>query len=297
MSKLSIAFSLILAATSPSILLAEDDTDWKPESEESALQFLEQGRRKLGKLCRFEIECLRNNVGAGHEVEEWARLHVYCEESIGYLCEVRAIDPRFMQTSRQTCDGRPYPVRSERSETWLLANGHLTFLDEVRRTFMVTPADRDIIFLGSLVSTDLPHGFIPPWFDPSVDWNELKARFRIDRAQSTVKRFYVEFVPLVRNSALGIGDDERLKGHQRIYVDRKSLRPTKWFKKDEFGSEQTLVYTRFDANPPRRELKVSLAGYKDVNTLPKPSPKEDPKPAINTESLEIGARILFWLLF
>jgi hypothetical protein len=162
---------------------------------------------------------------------------------------------------------------------------------------MVTPADRDIIFLGSLVSTDLPHGFIPPWFDPSVDWNELKSRFRIDRAQSTVKRFYVEFVPLVKDFALGIGDDERLKRHQRIYVDRKSLRPTKWFKKDELGREQTLVYTRFDANPPRREIKVSLAGYKDVNTLPKPSPKEDPKPAINTASLEVGARILFWLHF
>ena len=72
MSKLSVAFSLILAATSPSILLAEDDTDWKPESEEAALQFLEQGRRTLGELCRFEIECLRNNVGTGHEVEEWA---------------------------------------------------------------------------------------------------------------------------------------------------------------------------------------------------------------------------------
>ena len=140
---------------------------------------------------------------------------------------------------------------------------------------MVTPADRDIIFLGSLVSTDLPHGFIPPWFDPSVDWNELKSRFRIDRAQSTAKRFYVEFVPLVKDSAPGVRDDDRLRGHQRIYVDRRTLRPKKWWKKDEFGPEQTLVYTRFDTNPPRRELKVSLDGYKDVKTMPTPALKED----------------------
>jgi hypothetical protein len=54
---------------------------------------------------------------------------------------------------------------------------------------------------------------------------------------------------------------------------------------------------RFDVNPPRRELKVSLAGYKDDTMIPKPAPVADSKPTIDTAPLVLSARILCWLLF
>jgi hypothetical protein len=297
MSKRCVAFSLILAAILPAALLAADDADWKPESEEAAVKILENGRKSLGELCRFEIECLGNNVDKSFEVEERTRLWIYCEESVGYTFTVSPLEPALMQTSRRSLDGRPYLVRSDCSKTWLMADGLCTVVDENRRTYEVVKADPNNWILGSMMSTDALHRFIPPWLDSNVDWGDLKARFQIQRARSTATIFFVEFTPLVERPEWRSGDDDRLRGHHRISIDRKTLRPTKWWTQDESGHEQTFVYTRFDANAPRRELKISLAGYKDVNTLPKPSPKEDPKPAINTASLEVGARILFWLLF
>jgi hypothetical protein len=65
--------------------------------------------------------------------------------------------------------------------------------------------------------------------------------------------------------------------------------------KTEAGHEATFIYTRFDVNLPPRELKVSLAGYK-LRAETKPS-QDDSKPLVDTASLAVAARILFWLFF
>jgi hypothetical protein len=62
--------------------------------------------------------------------------------------------------------------------------------------------------------------------------------------------------------------------------------------------EITCIYTRFDIDPPPRELKVSLTGYREIRraSIPLdqvPTPESPTKPG----ALEVTARVLWWLLF
>ncbi len=296
MLKCSVASLVMFAVILPSSLHATDEPHWKPESEEAALQILRKTRQSLGELRRFEIECLRSSADVNFERERRGSFRIYCEKSLGYLITCRPLDGSLMHSSRRTHSDEHYPVESDRSETWLVAAGQFTFLDEEQRTYETGAVTDTQSLFGSLFA-DMPRCCIPAWVDPSVDLDSLQTRFRIVSARSTSNSFLVEFAPLSQDPAWRIGDDERLRGEQSIVIDRHTLRPTRWWKKDVFGSELTWIYKRFDLNPPPRELRVSLDGYKNARDLPKPAPAKESKSGINSETLNFGAHILYWLLF
>ena len=180
MLKIAVACSLALVAALPATLLAAGETDWKPETEESALRFLEESRKAAGEMCRFDVECLRSEASPHFETEERSRLRLYCEPSVGFIFECHPVDGALLQTSRRGRGGQPYHVRSRTSETWLMSGANCTIVDEQRRTYEVAKVDRDDWLLGSLL-TDLPQHIVPPLFDPTID---LRSLYRIDQAQS-----------------------------------------------------------------------------------------------------------------
>jgi hypothetical protein len=93
-------------------------------------------------------------------------------------------------------------------------------------------------------------------------------------------------------------DDDRLDARQTLSIDRQTLRPKKWWMVfPQQNRERIFVYKRFDLNPPRRELKVDLTGYKEATKTPPPTSEPETKSALNMQTLELGARVLWCLLF
>jgi hypothetical protein len=300
MRNFGVVLSVALAVILPSALLAADEVEWKPESEQSALQFLKKCREAMGGLQRFEIEYLRSDVDTAFESDQRSRVKVYCERSMGCLFECRPIDPAYMQTSRRnTPQGRLYSVRSETSETWLVAGGLCTVLDEKRRTFEGVKIPPD----NGAVDLFLAQQGIPPWFDPSIAWKLMESRLRVESAQSTTSEFRIELVRRAQPSAKPsfgwhLFEDDRLDACQTIVIDRQTLRPKKWWMVFPQGNrERILVYKRFDLNPAHRELKVDLTGYTDATKTPQPTSEPETKSALNMQTLELGARVLWCLLF
>jgi hypothetical protein len=301
MHKLGVLLSVALAAILPSALVAADEVEWKTESEQSALQFLKKCREAMGGLQRFEIEYLRSDVDTAFESDQRARVKVYYERSVGCLFECRPIDAAYMQTSRRrTPQSLHYSVRSDTSETWLVAGGLCKVLDEKRRTFEVVkiPPDTGAVDLRYLAQQP-----IPPWFDPAIDWKSLQSRLRVESAQSTTSEFRVELVRRAQPSATPsfrwrLFEDDRMDACQTIVIDRQTLQPKKWWMVfPQENRERILVYKRFDLNPVHRELKVDLAGYKDATRIPPATSEPEIRSAINMQTLELGARILWCLLF
>jgi hypothetical protein len=98
--------------------------------------------------------------------------------------------------------------------------------------------------------------------------------------------------------------DDHLSGHQTVVIDRKTL-PKRWsISTLRRIGEQSFIYTRFDIRPPRREFKLALAGYQDlsptspdIETEKLDSLAKAPEPKSDLSALELGARILWCLLF
>ncbi|HET6327687.1 MAG TPA: hypothetical protein VFG04_23590 [Planctomycetaceae bacterium] len=287
----------VLLAVLPSAPLAADEVERKPESEQAVLQFLKKCREAMGDLHRFEIECLQSQVDSAFGTDERSRVRLYCEQPAGYIFERRAIDPCFMQTSRQTGSGELFRVKSGRPDTWLMVGDRVTNLNYEHRTFENAKVEPNDWLFGPLCY-HLPHEFIPPWFDPAVDWNMLQSQLRVESAQSTTGELSIKFEPRDKHRAWQYRDDERLLVKQAITVDRKTLQPRKWCRANPQGTmEYILVYQRLDLNPPQRELKVDLTGYQDASAIRRRAPQAEPKSALKMQTLELGARILWCLLF
>jgi hypothetical protein len=297
------------------LVLVAAEADWKPESEQAATEILKKGREAAGKLKRFEVEYLECNRDTTFETEEQSRVRAYFEQSVGFILERHAIDSDSLKTSRRRADGQLYPVRSKSPETWLMIDELCTVVDESARTYEVLHVRPGQWMLGGLLNR-LPHYAVPPWFDQSVLWSELKTRFVIERAQSTATEFSIDFAPRAENPGARTGwqldwglawpmADDHLSGHQTVVIDRKTLLPKRWsISTLRRIGEQSFIYTRFDIRPPRREFKLALAGYQDlsltspyIETGELDSLAKEPEPKSDLSALELGARILWCLLF
>jgi hypothetical protein len=87
--------------------------------------------------------------------------------------------------------------------------------------------------------------------------------------------------------------DPRLESNQVLIIDRKTLLPKWWRIRTSETSDQTLVFTRFDVDPPRRELQVAVNGYK-LWSLPQTNEPAQ-EPLIDGDSLQMAGRVLLWL--
>ena len=289
---LKVAFLSALAALSPSLLLAAET--WNPESEQAALELLQQARKAIGPLRCFEVECQKSVVSDAFATDERSRVRVYYDQSAGFIYESRPVDWAQIQPSRRTQHGELCSIRTVRPATWLMVGDVCTVLDADRRAYesvRLTPPD---CWLGSMLH-NLPHQVVPPWFDSTVDWTQLKSRFRIEFAQSTPKDFRIKLVSLKEN-VWRFGDDERLTARQTVVIDRQTLLPKTWSIAQR-DCEVTFAYTRIDPHPQQRELKVDLTGYRNESRITPPAAAAEPSSASNTTTLEVGARILLWLLF
>jgi hypothetical protein len=277
---------------------ADENAEWKPETEQAALTILRQARERAGELFRFDVEYLRSCVDDQFGTEERSRVRTYCEDPLGYIIEIRAIDDAHMKSARRSKSGEPYKLKKGKLETWASDSGSLTVLDEERRTYTVAKvSSRDGMF-GFLADSAIAHQAIPPWLDPTLDWDDLKSRFRIIRAESTPTRFSIEFAIKERAGAsmmwIWRDCDPRLESNQVLIIDRKTLLPKWWRIRTSDTSDQTFVFTRFDVDPPRRELQVSVNGYK-LWSLPQTTEPAQ-KPLIDGDSLQMAGRVLLWLL-
>jgi len=287
---LKVALLSAVAVLSPSLLLAKEE--WKPESEQASLELLQKARKAIGPLRRFEVECQRRVLNETWKTDERSRVRLYWDQSAGFLLEFRPVDCAKLEASR-TQSGELCRLGTTRPETWLMTASACTVLDEDRRIYELVPVPPHQSWIGSFLPDPLQ--VIPPWFDSTVDWTRLKSRLRIEGAQSTSKDFFVKVVPL-KNPAWRLGDDDRLTAQQTVIIDRQTLLPKRWSIAQPAG-EVTLLYTRIDPNPARRELKVDLTGYKKASRITPAAAAPEPSSVPDAKALEVVARILLWLLF
>lgn len=207
-----------------------------------------------------------------------------------------ALDPAYLKCGRKSKSGESCVPHQGRCETWVNHNGRLIILNEEDRTY----DSANVPLTGGAFGVALArYAAIPPWLDPSVDWDNLKSQFRIKSAYSTPSLFCINFV-LKEPATQPLGFylswdvDARLESNQMLMLDRKSLLPKKWQFESPAKIDTLLVYTHFDVDPPRRELQVPLNGYKP-RSLPKTTEPAQ-KPLINGDSLQLTGRVLLWLL-
>jgi hypothetical protein len=274
----------------PSLSFAAEE--WKPESEQTALDLLQKARKAIGPLRRCEIECQRRILNETYATDERSRLRVYYDQAAGFLLESRPVDCAKLQASR-TQSGELCRLGTARPETWLMTTSACTVLDEDRRIYEIVPVPPGQSWIGSLPG---PFRFIPPWFDSTADWTRLKSRLRIEGAQSTSKDFFIKVIPLKKNPAWRLGDDDRFTAQQTVIIDRQTLLPKRW-SISRLAGEDTLLYTRIDPNPPRRELKVDLTGYQKLSRITPAAAVPEPSWVPDAKALEVVARILLWLVF
>jgi hypothetical protein len=297
MLKVSLALSIAVATIWPLTLVAADETSWHDESAENAEHQLEQARAAVGELCRFELDFLESQLDTAFATEYRCRRRLYCEESAGCLLECRPVD-----ISHRTSRGRPrfntpYSLSTRKSETWLCAKGTLTVIDEAQRSYQ-TENIRPNSWWAPWLSTATAHQFIPPWLDPQVDWQDLKTHYRIARARSTPTEFLVDLAPLKEFESTPATDDERFHGsHHQLLLDRRTSLPKRWtLTRRDCNRDRLIVYTRFDVNPPHRELTISLTGYHKY--VPPPTPPADPQASTKGtgELFAVGFELLkLWL--
>jgi hypothetical protein len=294
MLKAVIVLSVAATAVQSGNGSAADDTSWKREPIEAAERQLEKVRDAAGKLGRFEADFSMTNDDNAMAVETLRRGHAYVENAAGYLLEFRRVDISRM-TSRRKAGGVEYALSSIHPETWLYTNGVCTVLDEEHRTYQtakIGPKDGSP-FVPS------PYQFIPPWIDPTIDWKELKSRYRIEQSYSNRTELVIGLVPQKDISLGRPNGDDRLEARHYLLIDRQTCLPKKW-KMSVRSRDRVITYTRLDVNPAKRELKVDLTGYQDANKVaetPAPPVKEVKKDPATTDLLALGFRILLWRLF
>jgi hypothetical protein len=261
---------------------ADDEAKRKPESEEAALKFLEEARQSIGATRRFDIECVQSIADEKSVVQDCTHIRAYFEESVGFLVQCRPIEQQIGIAGH--------------SERWLLSGGVVTVIDDTRKTYRSVKVEGDANFSDWPFLS--PHQIIPPWLDPSVDGTLLRSRYRIESARSTQSEFSIELVP--RKSPLPwrlFGDGRLFAKKHQLWIDRKTHRPTKWQMMSAQDQEFTYCYTRLELNPPRREFKVSLAGYEDESPRPPVVTQSAPEQPTTMDALEISAKLLWRLLF
>jgi hypothetical protein len=142
-----LALALAIPVFLSPCLGAEENAEWKPETEQAALTILRQSRERAGELFRFDVEYLRSCVDDQFGTEERSRVHVYCEDPFGYIMEFREVGDASMKCGRRSKSGEPYKLKKGKLETWASDSGSLTVLDEERRTYTVAKvSSRDGMF-------------------------------------------------------------------------------------------------------------------------------------------------------
>jgi hypothetical protein len=289
---LKVALLSAFAVLWPSLLLSEEA--WKPESEQAALQLLEQARKAIGPLGRFEVRCHKSVVNDALAIDEQSFVQLYYDQSAGFLHRSQPLDCAMIRSSHWTKRGELCRIHCPRRETWLMTTSVCVVTDENRRTYESVPVPPHQPWIGSLFPDFLQ--IMPSWFDPTVDRTRLKSRFRIESAESTPKEFRINVWPSPDNRGWLLFDDERLTSRQTIVFDRQTLLPTIWSIAQPSG-EVTFTYTRIDPNPPRRDLKIDLTGYKNESRITPATAATQRSSLPDTKTLEVGAHILLWLLF
>ncbi len=120
-----LAVALMIPAFLSPCLGADKRADWEAEAEQVALEILRLSRERVGKLSRFDVEYLLSRVDAQFGTEERSRVHTYCEDPLGYIVELRAIDDAYMKCGRRSKSGEPYKLKRGRLETWMYRRGLL----------------------------------------------------------------------------------------------------------------------------------------------------------------------------
>jgi hypothetical protein len=293
------ALLVALVAVGNSTLCA-DDSACKEESAEAAERQLEEARSAVGQLRRFEVHCLVSNVDDTFANDERWRFHVYAEEPAGYLAEFRPIEIKHM-TARRTASGRPCELSAKKPETWLCVNATCTVLNEAERTY-------DTMDVGPkrwLAPLRMAHHqVIPRWLDPTVDWENLKSRYRIKRAKSTETEFFVELVlqPLRKTAKERQILDLRLDASHELIIDRRTRLPKRW-RMITPTADRIMIYERFDINPAKRDLKVQLTGYQDIQKVIRATrrtaadEKDNNEPFRTLGFLAFTFRVLTWCPF
>jgi hypothetical protein len=289
---LKVALLSAVAVLSPSLLLAKEE--WKPETAQAALDLLQKARKAISPLGRLEVECLRSVVNDAFGTDTRSRVRLYYDQSAGFLFECRPVDCTQIQPSRRTQHGEICSIRTTRPETWLMTTTACTVINPDRRTYESVPLPPRESWVGCLLLNPLQ--IMPSWFEPTVDWTDLQSRLSVEFAESTSKEFRIQVLPLQELRNWQLFGDERLTCRQTVVIDRQTLLPKRLSIAQQDG-EVTFLYTRIDPHPPQRALKVDLTGYRDETRITPPAAATEASSAWNTTTLEVGARILLWLLF
>ncbi len=258
---------LILSLELLSSALPAGTDQWKDESPEAAERQLEKMRSAASKLDRFEVECLISQVDNTFAKDERWRLRVYAEEGTGFRVEMRSVDLKHM-TARETTSGGRCELSTKDSETWVCKGDTCTAFREIDRTYDVGSV-RQMSWLAPIKS--LPRQFIPPWLDPSVDWTELKSRYKIKQARSNESEFVIEFSkrPRPKDRDFRRVYEERVEATRHaLFIDRRTNLPKRWEMVSASGTQhRIMIFERIDLHPAKRELTVVLDGYQDAKKL------------------------------
>jgi hypothetical protein len=187
-----------------------------------------------------------------------------------------------------------------RPETWVCKGDTLTAIDETERTYQTRKLEPKSWFAPDKSAS---HQFLPPWLDPSVDWKDLRSKYKIKRAMSTDSEFLVEFSPVPRKKVHGFrrNVDDRLESTQGLIIDRRTNLPKQWRMVNETGTQDRFtIFERIDLKPAKRELKVELTGYQDAQKVAqaaeknKPPAKDDGGPFQAIRFAACCFRVLMW---
>ena len=296
---LAIALILIWSATG----LAAESESPKDESAEAAERMLLKARDKAEDLIRFEAEFYISKVDHPFSQERRGRGRIYFEPPGDARIEWRKIDISRMTSRYRSSDGMKYSLEEIRPETWMWKNGEQTCVDEERRTFTIIKDESRCNSLGywsgSWFSPFVtPRICIPLWLDPEVEWKYLKSQYKFVDAKSTPLAFTVRLVRRDPDRTPDWCDGSRFEWNCSIVLDRRTCLPRRSTIMSTTGTfEQTYIYTRFDINPPHREMRVDLAGYKDARTLPKESSSNDKGADPSGATILVCLQFLVWYLF
>jgi hypothetical protein len=300
MRKSLIAIILTISSLAATTASAGEE-GWKDESPEAAERQLEKMRAAAGTLDRFEIDCLISDLDNTFAKDERSRLHVYAEEGTGFRREIRAVEIKG-KTARRTTSGGRGELSTPEPETWVCTGDACTILHETQRTY----GTMNVGPKSWLSPVKVSHQLIPPWFDPSVDWKNLKSRYKIERAKSTETEFLIELSLRPRKEVPGFrrNIEERLEATHALVIDRRTGFPKQWRMINSFGTRDRIaIFERIDLHPAKRDLKVVLTGYQDAQKIAeaaetnKPPTKDDGEPLRTIQFVACCFRVLTWCPF